>query len=143
MKVRKASNSTPSKWGTVMGVLPVAIQIKMPCSCSRRRVSTVRSVISFFCMSIKVPSISKKIILILFGSLCFLLSSLLVYHDFSVHTNVLKSNDILFLLSLQKPYSFITIRISILLMISLKMRKDLKTWQRIKICVKNRKMTRK
>ena len=68
-----ASNCTPgnSASGTVMGERPVAIASRMPFACSLCRVDSISGVIFFFCMSMRVPSISKKMI---FG-LCVIVRS--------------------------------------------------------------------
>ncbi len=64
VKVRYASNATPSILGSTMGERPVAMQILMPRSCKRCRVSNIFGVIFFACISISVPSISKKTIFV-------------------------------------------------------------------------------
>ena len=60
----RVSNCTPGKSfsGTVMGERPVAMASRMPFACSLCRVSSIRGVTCFFSMSMRVPSMSKKMI---------------------------------------------------------------------------------
>ena len=85
MKVINTSNCTPgnSSSGTVMGERPVAMASRMPFACNLCRVESISGVMHFFCMSMRVPSMSKKRI---FG-LC-------IKHSFQVGAAGWRTNSI-------------------------------------------------